>query len=290
MMAVSDLKYLVNMGEAQEAAEAIEKLKADFPQIAGADFDAFCRAEMLYCEGKYTKANRSYEQFLTDYPDSKLYDAALERQFSIGKAFLEGHKKRVLKVFRMRSYSSGEKIMEKVGDRAGSAPIAARAALSVANNLEKRGKYEEAYMEWSLINTRWPTGQIGRDSLLAMGRCKHAAYNGPKYDVSNLVSAKSYYERFKLRYPEEAEKYDIDRKLAQIEQQAAHKQFEVARFYQESGNPQVARFYYQMVLDDWPESTAAKMAKHNVDNLETGKSAKKKAGFLKNLFGSKEEK
>jgi len=264
LMAVGRIKQLVNTGQTQQVIEAAEQLKKDFPEIAGADLEAFMEAEVLYSEGKYTKAVRSYDKFLNKFPQSRLYDAALDRQFAIATAFLAGQRKRVLKVFRIRGYAEGTKIMEKISDRVGEAPIAQKAALAIVESLEKRGKFSDAYHQWSYIASRWPTGQIGKDALLGMARCKHAAYRGPKYDYSNLVSAKSYYQNFKLRYSEEAKKLDIDKKVQQITEQQAYKQFDIGRYYQKTGNKQSADFYYQMVIDNWPDSTAAKMAKEQI--------------------------
>ena len=264
LLAVGKIKQLVNTGQTQQVIEAADQLKKDFPEIAGPDLDAFIEAEVLYSKGKYTKAVRSYDSLLNKFPQSRLYDAALDRQFDIATAVLAGQRKRVLKVFRIKGYAEGTKVMEKISDRVGEAPIAQKAALAIVESLEKREKFEDAYHQWSYIASRWPTGQIGKDALLGMARCKHAAYRGPKYDYSNLVSARSYYQNFKLRYPEEAQKLDIDKKVQQITEQQAYKQFNIGRYYQKTDNKQAANFYYQMVIDNWPESTAAKMAKEQI--------------------------
>ena len=165
--------------------------------------------------------------------------------------------------------------MDRITDRTGETPIAIRAAVSVAKSYEKRGKFNEAYLKWSQISLRWPTSQIGKESLLAMARCKHAAYKGPKYDVSNLISAKSYYENFKLRYPKDAEEFDVDKRLEQINEQMAYKQFSIGQYYQETGSKQSANFYYQMVIDNWPGSTAAKMAKEMINRKLANEKEKK---------------
>ena len=144
LLAVSELKTLVSMGEKKQVKKAITQLNKDYPEIAGNDFDAFCKAEMFYCEGKFTKASRAYGKLMAEYPESRLYDAAMDRQYSIGKAYLAGHKQRVLKVFKIRGYASGEKVMEKLSDRAGDSPIAIQASVSVVESLESRGKFEEA--------------------------------------------------------------------------------------------------------------------------------------------------
>ena len=261
LLEVAEIKQLVNKGETGAVRKALDNLKRDYPEIAGPDLDAFIKAEMLFCQGKLAKAGRSYDKFLAEYPESELYEVALDRQFSIATAFLAGQKKPVLKVFKIKGSAEGEKIMEKVSDRAGQSPIAVKATQAVANSLEKRGKFDEAYYKWSEISSRWTSGQTGKDSLLNMGRCKHAAYKGPKYDASNLISAKSYYENFKLRYPKGAEELDIDEKIEQIIEQQAYKQFSIGQYYERTGNKQSANLYYQMVIDNWPGSTAAKMAK-----------------------------
>lgn len=261
LLAVAEIKRLVNAGQTEAVGEALAQLKKDFPEISRPDFEAFMQAEMLFSAGEFVKAVRGYDKFLAEFPESALYEAALDREFSIATAFLAGQKRPILKVFKIRGYAEGERIMERIVDRAGDVPIAKKAALAVAKSLERRGKYNEAYHRWSEISSQWPTGQMGKESLLAMARCKHAAYRGPKYDASSLVSAKSYYENFKLRYPKESEEINVDERFKQINEQLAYKQLDIGRYYQKVGDKQSANLYYQMVLDNWPASTAAKMVR-----------------------------
>lgn len=273
ILAVARIKQLVNEGKTEAVREATEKLKTDFPEIAGPDLDAFMEAEMLFAEAKFVRAVRGYDKFLAKFPRSELYEAALDRQFSIATAFLAGQKRPVLKVFKIRGYAEGEKIMDRIGDRAGEAPIARKAAVAVAKGYEERTKFNEAYYKWSEILSRWPTGQTGKGALLSMARCKHAGHRGEKYSASNLISAKSYYENFKLRYPKDAEELNVDERLKQINEQLAYKQFSIGRYYQRTGSKQAANLYYQMVVDKWPKSTAAKMARAAMKDEKSGSKA-----------------
>ncbi|MHC4126402.1 MAG: outer membrane protein assembly factor BamD [Planctomycetota bacterium] len=261
LMAVAQIKKLVYQGQTDELKQAIEQFKKDFPRVATADLDAFLKAEMLFSSGKLTKAAKSYNKLMAEYPDSELYQAALERNFTIATAFLAGQKIRVLKIFKMRGYAEGQKMMEKIIDRAGDAPIGKKAALAIVQSLEKRKKHEQAYQQWSKISSKWSTGEVAKDALLGMARCKHAAYRGPKYDASSLISAKSYYENFKSRYPDQAQEIDVDGKLEQITEQLAYKELNIAQYYDRTGNKQSANIYYQMVSDGWPNSNAARAIK-----------------------------
>jgi len=257
---VSKIKQQVNKGETKAVIKSLEKLKKDHPDIAGADLERFIEAEVFYSKGKFVKAIRTLDKLFVEHPKSPLFEAAVDRQFAIATAFLAGKKKPVLKIFKIRGYAEGEKIMDKISERTGDAPIAARATVAVAQSFEERHKYEEAYSKWSEISSKWPTGDLGKEALLAMARCKHAGYRGPRYDSGNLTSAKSYYESFKKRYPQESAEIGIDRRLSQIREQLAFKQYSIGEHYRKAGNIQSANFYYEMVVSDWPDSIASKMA------------------------------
>jgi len=248
--------------------------------------EAFFKANRFFDEGKLTKAAKNYEKFLAEAePGSDLCTEALRRNFSIAKKFLGGHKKRVLGIFEIKGYAEGIKMMERISERAQDSQLAIDAAAEVAMHYEKRGQldnanYELAYLKWRYIlethdhkgrlSTRYPTGELGKDALLAMARCKRLGYRGPQYDISDLAgrpfsesaydSAKGCYEDFRRRYPQDAEKFDIDAKLEQIEQQAASKDFCTGKYYQQAENKRPANLYYQMVIRSWPGTKAAETA------------------------------
>ena len=260
VLAVSELKQLAGSGKSKELIAKIKEFKKQFPGSVSEELDAFFAADIEYSKGHYTKAIRKYDAFLAKYPESQLREAVLEREFAIATAFLGGKKKPVLKIIWLKGYAEGEKIMDRISDRAGDSPIGIEAQLSVADSLEKRGKFMDAAEKWSEISLAWPMGKVGQESLLAMGRCNHASYRGPAYDGLSLISAKTYYENYSMRYTERAEHYQLSRRIAQIDEQMAYKQFQIAEYYKSSGYNQAANFYYQMVIDKWPQSTGGQMA------------------------------
>ncbi len=267
MLAIANVKQLIDAGQVKAAKDALGQLKADFPNIAGPDMDAFMEAEMLYAEGKWGKAVKKYEEFILAWPDSPLYESALEREYSIAIAYLSGQKRKVLKVLKLSAYEDGVKIMRRIADRTGDAPIAKRALVAVARSCEKRGRFfladpdqTDAYETWADISFRWPTGDIGRDALLGMAQSLHSAYRSHKYDSASLESARKYYEDFKLRYPQLAGEHDIEAKIKMVDQQLAYKQLAIGDYYERAGNKQAANLYYQLVVDVWPGTTAAETA------------------------------
>ena len=275
LLSVAQIKRLVDTGQCREAEKAFNQLKTEFPEIVrpdSNDFDIFIEAELLRCKGRFAKAARSYKRLLDECPDSEFYEAALDRQFRIATAFLAGEKRNVLGLFKIKGYAEGVRMMERITERARDEELAKEAAVAVAESYQKRKKFDEAFYKWDEVQERWQTDPIAKDALLAKARCKHAMYKGPEFDDSVLIgrpfnpesyynSAKGCYEQFKSRYPEDAQKYEIDEKLRLIEEQSALKQFKIARYYQKTGNVMSANLYYRMVVNDWPQTNAAKRAK-----------------------------
>lgn len=264
LLRVAEIKKLVDAGKPDKVKKAAKQLKNDFHGVAGKDFDSFIEAEVLLAKGKLTKAIRQYDKFLDDYPASALRDAAFKRQFEVAMEFLEGRKKPIL-MFKVSAFDDGVKIMEKISDRTGTADIAKNALLAVAHSYEKRKQYNEAYLKWSEISMRWPTGETARNALLAMARTKYASYRGAVYDGSSLISAKTYYENFRLRYPEEAKRIEVDKILVRIDEQLARKNLLIAKYYDRTGSTEPASMYYQMVADNWPDTKAGEKAKQKIN-------------------------
>jgi outer membrane protein assembly factor BamD (BamD/ComL family) len=268
VMAVSKAKQLVSTGKTGQAKKAFAKLKADYPELAGKDYDAFVKAELLYSKRKYEKAAWAYDNFTEQFPQSPLFDSALERQYQIATAFLGGQKRKVLGVFKLHAYEEGSEIMNKIADKAGDAPIAKNALTTLAVSGEKRGAYDEAYQAWSVVESKWPTGQIGEDALLGMARSLELDYKGPKFDSKVIESSRSYYSDYQKRYPDTAAELKVSDKIVQLDEKLAEKELTVADYYARTGSDTAAGMYYQRTINDWPNSTMAKQAEKKLDKLK----------------------
>jgi len=198
LLAVAETKKLVNTGQSKAAREAFDKLKKDFPEIAGPDLDAFIKAEMLFCKGKFIEAADSYDKLLTEYPESELRDAALDRQFAIATAFLGDEKKTVLGVLKVNAFSEGLKIMKRISEHAGDSPIGAEATVAVAQKYEERGQFTKAIRNYDKLLTEHPDSEF-RELVLNRQYAIATAYlRGQKKKVLRIVKIKGYAEGVRI--------------------------------------------------------------------------------------------
>ena len=190
IQAISKLKRQVSNGEVNAANESILKMKADFPDKTGADFDSYMIGEIFYANAKWAKAVNAYNAFLDSFPNSPLYESALERQLSVATAYLNGEKRVILKFIKLSAVEDAAAIIYKVVDRVGDSPMAQRALVLLANSYSKNKAYLDARETWSEINFRWSTGAIGQESLLQLAYNSHSAYKGPRLDHTAITSAR----------------------------------------------------------------------------------------------------
>lgn len=291
MMAIAQAKQLVSTGKTDKAKKAFVKLKADYPQLAGDDFDAFVKAELLYSQRKYIEASNSYDRFTEQFPQSVFYPSALERQYQIATAFLGGQKRTALKIFRLSAYEEGTELMNKIADKAGDAPLARDALETLARSNEKRGAWHEAYLAWASVCDRWPTGQIGKDALLGMARSLEHDYRGPKFDSKVLESSKSYYLEYQKRYTDTSKGIEVPQTLNRLDEKLAEKELLCADYYARTGSSAAANLYYQRIIDEWPGTLGAKSAEQKMAALKKQQEkeaqqnlSKKKKLSLKGLF------
>lgn len=260
LLAMSKIKQQLLTGKKSDVVKALEQLKSDFPEMAGAEIQAYLDAEKLYANAKWYKAATAYKKFIDAWPVSILQPAALERIYSIGTAYLQGQKRSFIKIIRLPAFDTGVGLMRDVTDRAGNAPIALRALTTLAENQERREQFVEAYYTWQEIADRWPTGQTRQTAVLRMAQSLHASYDGTPYDATVLASARSYFEDYKTRYPQDAERLEIAETIALITEQLAYKEYETGFYYERTDHLDAANQSYQKVLAQWPDSKAAQMA------------------------------
>jgi len=295
IQAISNLKQLVSKGQLNAVNDSILKMKSDFPERTGADFDSYMIGEVLYTEAKWAKAVDAYDVFLDSFPNSSLYESALERQLSIATAYLNGEKRIVLKFLKLSAIDDASAIIYKVVDRVGDSPMAQRALVLLATSYSNNKAYLDARETWSEINFRWSTGQIGQESLLQLAYNSHSAYNGPRLDHTAITSARTYYTQFQTRYPDLVAPNQIDQKINMIDEQLAYKQFTIGEYYSRTDHPEAAEIYYKYVIEEWPASGAAEMAQAKLDGEpvtiipieKPGKKPRKKGmfdGLGKSLF------
>ena len=260
------MKKATNENDSKQTLAAALDIEKKYPELtAGDDWQAYVDAETALAQSKWKRSSELFTAFLDEYPVSRFYNVALEREYDIASAFLAGQKRRAFGIFMIRGYDDGEVMMRKIAEKAGNNSIAQRSLIALAESFEARKLYLDAYDVWTEVAVRWPTGKSGQNSLLGMARSMHSAYNGPNYDGATVKSAEGYYGQYLLRYPELAEKQGVKEQNVNAGEQVAYKYFSIANYYKNTEDFQSASIYYNYILDKRPDSKVAKWAAEQIE-------------------------
>jgi len=272
---VDALQAQVDARQKRAAKYSIKAMKAEYPQIAQYELKDFLKAEGYLLKKKLSRAAKVFQKVLENYPDSDLRDPTVERLFKIGSIYVvDGRKKTLLWLFRISGYETGIKVLEIVSEAVGMEDpngLGMKGALIIADNYEKRKLHEDAYLKWLEISTVWEDGKLGRQALLGMADNKHASYNKNKpekrhlFGASSLKAAKTYYEKYLTLFPDDAKEQSVNDALDQINEQIAYKEYTIGQFYARTGQTQAANMYYEMVIESWPKTEAAQMARETMN-------------------------
>jgi len=270
---VGELQELVDSGKKGASKQCTGQIERDFPKIVELDLGMYLDAEMYLLDEKHLRAAKTFENMIEEYPDTELKATTQHRLFKIGNIYLGGKKKTVLGFIKVSGHDDGVKILNGISDDIGLDDpngLGLKSALAVAHSFEARKEHEEAYLKWLEISITWQRGELGKQALLGMAGNKHAAYTvhpedrQPLFDAANLKTAKTYYQKFTVTFPDDAKSLNIDKIIREIEQQMARKELSIGQYYQRTGHEQAANIYFDMVVETWPNTDAAQIARESV--------------------------
>ena len=88
------------------------------------DRGLFLEADALYGYGNRVKAFFYLDELMDEYPESNLFSRALEKQFEIADAFLNGYKRRILYMPILGAEEEGIEMMYRIEQRSPGSPLA----------------------------------------------------------------------------------------------------------------------------------------------------------------------
>jgi outer membrane protein assembly factor BamD (BamD/ComL family) len=125
-----------------------------------------------------------------------------------------------------------------------------------------RESYKDADHYFYQIVENWPNGKYVTKALEMSIICKEICTGGADYDGRRLQEARELITRARNSYPEMAKTADpfLVKQAIAITQLQAQKDFNIAGFYERTGHPGSAYFYYEIVKRRYPGTELADKA------------------------------
>ena len=209
---------------------------------------------------RYYKALYDYEYIARVFPASEQYNTALEREYEIALLFAGGMKRVWLGMRIFPAFAEAEELFIRVQERSPGSEVAQKASIALGDYYFSQSEMTSAAQAYSLFLENYPQSRFRQRAMLRLIQSNLATFKGPHFDATGLIEAAERIRIFQEQYPVAAEQLGTQALLVRVDESLALKQFYRARWYERVSQPISARYIYQRLIEDHPQSVAAKAA------------------------------
>ena len=234
--------------------EQLTEVFSDSPYAAKARYRI---GEIYQLAGEKEKAFRSYQKVIDNYPGSDLVTTAVSKQFVIGGQFANKRQGGWLSFLR----GDPADLLTRTVTAAPYAAEAEKALYDLGNYHFRKGNFPEAINTFDRLVQNYPESQYGPAAELKAAEAGFKLCRKQKNNEDLLLNTSGRLAAFLARYPADKDKEKAQRLYGQTRELLAEKVMEVAQFYEKNKNRKAAKVYFEKVVNDFPETEAAKEAK-----------------------------
>ena len=288
-------RSLENKREYEKAAYEYKKVAKFFPASAFAPEGQMALGRVYEKRGQYYEAYLAYKSILEKYPSYGQVDEILDKIYRIGNDFLSGGKRYLWKFKVLSAIDKASEIFEFIVEQAPYSELAPKAQLKAGFAYQKVRDYNEAVEAFEKVIENYPKSDFSDNAKFQVALTWYTKSKGPQYDQEATDNAIKEFLQFKREYPESEKKEEAVKLLAELEDRKAEELFMNGVFYEKAGNFVSSKVYYELLINQYPDSKWTIKAKKKISslrfrNLEETQEAKEKRIEKENLLmdGGKE--
>jgi len=240
-----------------------------FPRSDIAPSALFKSGQMLEKDGKLQRAFYEYQSLVQKYPRSPDFEAALQAEYNIGKAYLDGKRIDVYGVPTLPSMAKAQEMFQKIVTNAPYSRIAPLAQYGIGQALEKSGSVTATVNAYQQVVDRYPNSDVAPNAMYQIGYVYFQASRVTGYDQTAAVRAQEAFEDFLLRYPNSEKVPQAQDNLKMLQSRKMENSYTIAKYYDKQKNYKAAYVYYNEVIQQQPNSPEAEKAKQRMDQIRT---------------------
>jgi outer membrane protein assembly factor BamD (BamD/ComL family) len=213
------------------------------------------------------KALFDYEYVARMHPGSEVFVTALERELEIAKEYARGKKR---KLWGMRIVDASEEAQElfiRIQERMPGSRIAEEAGIELADFYFRKRDMSLAAEAYDLFIQNYPRSDQISKARRRLIYAHLASFKGPAFDAAGLNEARLRLHDLKAVDPLAAEQIGADALLVRIDESAAEKLLQNARWYIARNDPISAELTIRRLVGRHPHTVAAAEALRLVDGI-----------------------
>lgn len=261
------VEQLINARYFSQAFDtAVEWLKANKSHPLH-DRGLLLAADALFGYGDRIKAFYYLDELMDEHPESPLFPVALDRQYRIADAFLNGYNSRFLYMPIVSREDEAIEMLYRIQQRSPGSPLAEKALLRTANYYYENADYDLASDAFGAYIQRYPRSPLVSEIRLRQAFANLAQFRGLRFDATPVVDARAQLTGIIADYPDLAQQQNLQDIVNRIDTTFARKLYVVADFYRRTNSPMGAVYTYRFLINAYPDSPEAQLAKADLEKM-----------------------
>ena len=231
------------------------------------DRGLFLLAQANYAYGNRLESFYEFEELLDLYPESQLFNPALERQFNIADGYLNGYKRRFLGVPMFGAEDEAVEMLYRIQQRSPGSPLAEKALLRTGDYYYKTSDFDLAADVYAAFAKAYPRSPEVPRVRLRQAFSYYAQFRGLKFDATPIIDAREQLAGIIAVYPKLAAEENLTPVIARIDEAFARKIYQTADFYRRTHEPRSAVYNWRYLIQTYPSSPEAELAKKELAKM-----------------------
>lgn len=249
------------------------------PNTALEEDSLFMIGECYFFEDRYPYAAEAYGELLKKYASSRHLDKASGRMYAIGRYWQELGRASPRAFLNPNLTDNSRPWFNTEGNAVAAyravwlndptGPLADDSVMQTANTFFMQGKYADADWHYAQLRKNHPTSKHVMNAYLLGYRTKLETYNGPEYDGTPLADAEELIEVLLTQFSDQLgdERPRVIEARAIVRAQQAEREWRRASFYMSHGYNQAAGRHLSNVIQKYPETRFAEMAREKAKEI-----------------------
>jgi TolA-binding protein len=248
----NEAKGAESAGKSGKAIKLYDTLGDEMPLAQRAPEARFRQGELLEQAGDIPEAFKAYQELISRYNNSGLYEKALNRQASMAQAAADGQVK--TSFLGLKSKISDEKItgmLATVRANAPRSPQASKAQFAIGEVWESQGNSsgsDKAIAAYRELVAEYPDSREAPEGQFRIGKILLDEARRGNQDQANLDRSREAFQDYLRQYPGHSKNGEARQLMANLGGQDLQRSFDVAEFYERKGDTGSARYYYEEVV------------------------------------------
>ncbi|MFQ5957452.1 MAG: outer membrane protein assembly factor BamD, partial [Candidatus Brocadiales bacterium] len=238
---------------------AVKEFRAVLDKYPDSDLAEPCHyniGQSYFLAGKYKKAFWAYEQLLERFPGTRMTGLVHKKEFEAGVALMQEDPQDSVEIF------------ERIIEHNPQGPLAPDCQVKIADAhflAEDFVSAEEAYRS---VLEDYPRSEWAPYSLYRIPLSKLSLELRRERDLEGLWKARDGFEEYIANYPDGTLAEEAKKKIHEVEEIIAHREYRIAEFYLRKKEPMSAMVYLQRILKRFPNTRWAEKSQETMDFLK----------------------